>query len=329
MNRMAMWVTLGLVALAVAGCDSKSLGAAGVTTPTDPDAAGELLIPSDPDQAGTVDTSGAGTDTTVVGPPPTNHEPDGMTAIFYMDGTTKDWGSRITGYGGDWGDPKEGATGPFTGKVSVVDDLGAPRGKAVEVRWDVGDGGFGAAAFINNNFGGPYREVYYRFIFRFNPNWEQHPATTKFMLYGTEKSNSQFVINIVQRPGIGDNLLWLADQSAAGDAITLQPIWGKIEDFLVTWGDWHVIELHHVLNSAPDAADGYVRAWLDGKEMGPIMTWVTHGDFDFSAPNWEFHSGTEFWNGVQLGSYWGGSGTKSQSDWMRWGEIYISVKDRR
>lgn len=255
------------------------------------------------------------------------NEPAGMTKIFQMNGTTKDWGDQFN-YGKKWGNPKEGSTGPFTERVSVVNDGDAPSGKAVQVEWRKGDNsGFAGAAFWNDwtDEYGYLDEIYIRTTFRYSPNWDHHSSgTTKLFYYGAgDRSATEFYPQMYAY--WGGELRW-RDQSGSGD----DGVFSSVDpDGDLAAGQFHTLEIHHVAQSQSGASDGSVRIWLDGKE---IDTWQRLGgkeSIKLSNPRWSWlgNESNVGFSGVQLGTYWGGSGdSKDHDDWMRWGEIYISGK---
>ena len=261
-------------------------------------------------------------------PPPSGdfHEPAGMTQIFSMDGTSKNWGPQWR-YGSKWGDPTEGSAGPFTERVSVVSDSKAPNGKAVQVQWKIGDGdGFGGAAFWDwEDDIGLQKELYIRATFMYSSNWQQHSSnTTKIFYYGagSRGGTTQFYPQMNADPG---KLRW-RDQSGDGDDGVFTPTSGGG----ISVGVYHTLEIYQVAQSRVGAKDGRVRVWLDGVE---ITDWkwlgTTDGGTDLTKAAWNFiGQGTHpYFRGIQLGTFWGGSGdTKHVNDYMRWGSFYISGK---
>ena len=255
-----------------------------------------------------------------------SNEPPGMTEIFYMDGTTKDWGPLIDMYGVAWGDPSEGSAGPFTGNVSVVDDPDAPNGRAVQQDWPVGRGsGFNGVPIMDwtDEFG--YQsELYIRLGFRYSQNWQQHSGVDKIFYYGAGSTGTATEFFPAIRGG--GQTLTFRNQSGSSD----NAMFGSTRR--IVWGRYHMLEIHHVANSSPGVADGRLRVWLDGQL---ILEWDDYSDglnqlVDLDAARWEWigagESRTGF-KGGQFAPYWGGSNdVKAVADWFRWGELYISGK---
>ena len=254
------------------------------------------------------------------------NEPPGMTEIFYMDGTTKDWGPLIDLYGVAWGDPAEGGAGPFTGNVSVLDDADAPNGRAVQQDWPVGRGsGFNGVPIMDwtDEFG--YQsEIFIRLGFRYSSNWQQHSGIDKIFYYGAGSTGTATEFFPAVRGG-GQILAFRVQSGSTNN--TMFGSTGRI-----VWGDYHVLEIHHVANSASGIFDGSLRVWLDGEL---VQEWDDFSDgvnqlVDLSVPQWEWiglgETETGF-KGGQFAPYWGGSGdVKQVADWFRWGELYISGK---
>ena len=242
-----------------------------------------------------------------------------MTTVFVMDGTTKDWGSLIANYGAKWGDPSEGSTGPFTGNVSVVTDPAAPNGKAVQVDYPAGSGaGFSGAAFIND-LGAPYREIYVRVVAMWSSGWQQHSSgTTKLFYYGVIGTTNAFY---PQGNGAGWQMRWRDQSGVDDDGVFQHPTFFPP-------GKYYTLEIHHVMELSKGSNDGYMRMWLDGMELVDSWNNLTTGQKQGQPydPQWSWHDGARF-GALQLGTYWGGSGdSKTQDDYMRWGEIYVSAK---
>jgi hypothetical protein len=197
----------------------------------------------------------------------------------------------------------------------------------VQIQWQAGDGdGFGGAAFWDwEDDVGLQREIYIRATVMYSTNWQQHSSnTTKIFYYGagSKGSTTQFYPQMNNDPG---TLRW-RDQSGDGDSGVFDPTSGG--SFAL--GVYHTLEIHQVAQSSVGASDGRVRIWLDGVE---ITDWrwlgTTSGGSDLSDPIWNFiGEGTHpYFRGIQLGTYWGGSGdTKTVNDYMRWGSFYISGK---
>ncbi len=254
--------------------------------------------------------------------PSTFHEPAGMTTIFNMTGNTKDWdstaynGSSIIFYGKNWGNPAEGSTGPFTGRVSVVDDPAAPYGKAVQVLFPNGTGeGFSGLAVLS--FGQPYRKMYLRATFEYNPDWQQHPSgTTKLFYYGIPGHLNAFY---PQMHGSSWNMRW-RDQYSGANALTADP---DVPAYFPP-GSYHTLEIYQV-ESHSGASDGSMTLWLDGKKIDVWKDLAIGSLVNLTQPVYNF-TGGQLLDGAQLGTYWGGSGGfhKTQNDWMRWGDIFIA-----
>lgn len=212
-----------------------------------------------------------------------------------------------------------GGTKVFTRNVSVVLDNGAPNGKAVQVDFWTGQGdGFAGAAFING-FSASYREFYIRTVFKYSANWQQHPSgTTKLFYYGITPQPTEFY---PQGNGSEWTIRWRDQGGNDDDGVFVHPT-------TFPPGVYHTLEIHHVMESSDGANDGYVRIWLDGVELRDSWNNLTAGQKNgqLHTPQWSWENGGRL-NGAQLGTFWGGTGgTKSQDDWMRWGEIYISGK---
>ena len=215
------------------------------------------------------------------------NEPAGLTPIFSMDGTSKNWGPQWR-YGKKWSD-----------RVSVVTDPAAPSGKAVQVDWMPGDGdGFAGAAFWNWQRETLLDEVYIRVTFMYSKNWQQHASnTTKIFYYGAGSvgNTSQFYPQMNGTPGI---LRW-RDQSGTGDDGVFNPATGGG----VSLGVYHTLEIYHKAQSRVGASDGSVRIWLDGKE---IQSWDwfggPSGKVKLSDSRWKFIGKGDhpYFTGIQL-----------------------------
>jgi hypothetical protein len=255
----------------------------------------------------------ASTQVTVIAPSQAAgpNEPIGMTPLFHLDGTTLDLGSRYS-YGAKWTDGRH---------VVVVDDTDAPKGKAVEMRWFLGEDEGGAGGVFWNRFSQngsgitPQREIYIRAVFKFSPTWETHPGGNKLWYHGTvDRVGSQGAVQLYAsvQPSLQARVV---DQSGDGT----RGVWGGGS---AAWGVYHTLEVYQRAQTAAGVADGVIRVWLDGVLIKYDPAVMIH-DASTGYNDMRF-------DGLQFFSYWGGSGgyTKSVSpyDWLRWGEFYMSGK---
>lgn len=78
-------------------------------------------------------------------------------------------------------------------------------------------------------------------------------------------------------------------------------------------GQWHLVELHVVGNTA-GAADGLIRWWLDGVKIGEYT-------------GLQFNNAATFWTQFNLTSvYGGGSSVVPADQYLRFDDAYLSVK---
>ena len=244
---------------------------------------------------------------------PGRYEPAGMSSIIDQDACTKNLGGSWT-YGQAW-----------QNNVTVVGDNSTPSGCALETLYPAGRGdGFSGAAFLND-WGARPNTLYIRLLFKYDANWQQHNSnTTKIIYYGGGSGNQAAEFYPSYRSG-GD--LQMRDQSGSG----MDVIW-RSRSQPIPLGQWHELEIVHIAGSAPGAADGWMRIYVDGSEVTGWASIPMSGGAPSSQPSdavWQWFDSNEpvTFKGIQWGSYWGGSGdVRQHDDRMWWGGLYVSGK---
>lgn len=237
-----------------------------------------------------------------------DNEPEGLTPILTVDGSSKDWpGFRA---GRAWLDDS---------KVGIVSDRASKYGKAIEKRFRIGDkAGWHGAITTQHLPGGPFRELYYRIVFRLSPTWQWHPSGGKYFYYGTVKHATRGYLGW---DGSG-RPTWVDFGSGVG-------LYRPNDMPPISRDRYHTIELHH--GASTNGTNGFLRMWVDGVEVERFNLVGNPAQKNVQLVNREWRAtkglADKRLDALQAFMYWGGQGNaKRVNDWIRLSELYISGK---
>lgn len=254
-------------------------------------------------------TRGQRSESKVAGPAWPDNEPAGLEPVLSVDGSAKEWPGFREGRA--WMDDRN---------VRIVSDPASKYGHAIEKRFRIGDeGGWHGNVRSRRLPGGPFRELYYRIVFRVAPNWQWHRSGGKYFYYGTTRHATRGYLGW---DGAG-RPTWVDFGSGVGlyRPNGIQPI---------SRDRYHTIELHH--GASTDGANGFIRMWIDGAEVESFNLVGDPAQNRVQLLNREWRStqglADKRLDGLQAFMYWGGQGdTKRVNDWIRLSELYISGKE--
>lgn len=235
-----------------------------------------------------------------------DHKPAGMRTIFAIDGSSTNIGSGFPGIARIDRD-----------RARVVSDGASKYGKAIEKRFRIGDGagwnGVVATSFLP---GGPYRELYYRIVFRLSPNWQWHHSGGKYFYYGTTQHATR---GFLGWDGSG-RTVWVDRGSGVGmyRANRIPPI---------SRDEYHTIEAHH--RASTNGANGFLRMWVDGVKVDSYNLVGNRAQNNVRLENREWLAtmglADKRLDRIQAFMFWGGQGdVKRVNDWVRLSELYIA-----
>lgn len=238
-----------------------------------------------------------------------DNEPAGLKPIFKVYGST-------THFNPDY---FHGVTRIDESRVRVVSDPASKYGKAIEKRYRIGDGaGWNGGVVTAHLPAGPYRELYFRIVFRVSANWQWHKAGGKYLYYGAADLRGGDATPFV--------LGWQGDGTsfwtASGNGRHVPNNVPRI-----TRDKYHTIEIHHAASTS--GANGSLRMWVDGVE---VKSFNVLGDRSRNAvklmnQEWRATRGLadKRLDRLQAFMFWGGQGdVKRVNDWVRLSELYIS-----
>lgn len=237
-----------------------------------------------------------------------DNEPEGLTPILTVDGSSKEWpGFRA---GRAWlGDSI----------VRIVSDPASKYGKTIEKRFRIGDkGGWHGSIVTRSLQGGPFSELYYRIVFRVSPNWQWHRSGGKYFYYGTVRHATRGYLGW---DGSG-RPTWVDFGSGVG-------LYRPNDIPPISRHGYHTIELYHGASTA--GANGFLRMWVDGVEVGSFNLVGNRAQNHVRLVNREWLAtkglADKRLDALQAFMYWGGQGdVKRVNDWIRLSELYISGK---
>jgi hypothetical protein len=227
------------------------------------------------------------------------HEPAGMTVI-------SDDGFSSLGY--PW------RYTPSHASARIVADTTAPESPTNVLQFDfpVGytGGGYAPARVDAPSLGTNRRQIYWGFVFKANASWQDHLTGVNKLGYGW----------------LGDTtfgLTWYwARESRGGEGATkmLSVFVGpnyyhfnRRDAFSLEPGAWYKVEVYLEVSSAPGAADGSVRVWVNDTLCSEYVGIVTP---------------TGVLKDIYFAPTWGGTGgvAKLHDDYLRFDHVRLSVK---
>lgn len=238
-----------------------------------------------------------------------DHEPAGLRTIFTVDGSTTHFGSEYF----------YGVARVNENRVRVVSDAASKYGKAIEKRYRIGDeSGWNGGVVTTHLPGGPYRELYYRIVFRLSSNWQWHHSGGKYFYYGTTRHSTRGHLGW-DRAG---RTAWTDFGSGVGmyRPNGIPPI---------SRDEYHTIEVHH--GASTNGGNGFLRMWVDGVrvESYNLVGNPTQNNVRLENRQWLATTGLadKRLDRIQAFMFWGGQDdVKRVNDWVRLSELYISGK---
>ncbi len=291
-----------------------------------------------PTRAAPADTSARGTAHGAAARRPSstwpNNEPAGLTRLVAADGSDKFYFAPRTNVfaGARWTDTVPRPASDNLPPVAVVADPASKYGHVIQKWYYAGedDGWHGIYALQGPpGFGSAtgYRQLYFRMVARFSPNWQWHLTNTQKLFYfGAQRnvgSPVQFFLSV------SPNAIDFVDQS--GDPSTTGDYRCGARGLGITAGQYFTVELWIQANSANGIADGNARVWINGTEITQRLsalpsTWSYTGSYGLANRAWLDRPGrSTTFNGVQTFLYWGGSGDRKRvNDHFDVSEFYVS-----
>lgn len=194
--------------------------------------------------------------------------------------------------------------------VRIVSDPVSKYGNAIEKRSRAGDESGRHGSIVTRSLpGGPFRELYYRIVFRVSPNWQWHRSGDKYFYYGIMEHATRGYLGW---DGSG-RPTWVDFGSGVG-------LYRPNDIPPISRDRYHTIELYH--GASTNGANGFLRMWVDGVE---VENFNLAGDpsqkrVRLLDREWRSTQGLadKRLDGLQAFMYWGGQGDVERvNDWIR------------
>jgi uncharacterized protein YjdB len=262
--------------------------------------------------------------------------PTGLTTVIDARGDDKYYGrapapspgnAYIVGdinFGAGWTDTPTSST---TSGVWIVNDAAAPSGKSIQKNYPAGaTQGFNGQ--VTAGFG-PWKAFHVRMTIMYSPNWQS--MADKWFYFGSDGARAIFYFGISPQ----GTLQFHAQNTGPG--IVTGPDGAAVyrSQTDISFGVYHTLEVYAVAQSAPGAPDANFWVWFDGKPVtqwqflkgtdprnGSVRSLTNLNLFDVGTTNLERMT----YGGFQEFVYWGGTGTKTQNDWVRQAEFLVQGK---
>jgi uncharacterized protein YjdB len=262
--------------------------------------------------------------------------PTGLTTVIDSRGDDKYYGrppAPIPGNAYIVGDINFGAgwtatpTNSTTPGVWIVNDAASPFGKAIQKNYPIGaTQGFNGQ--VTAGFG-PWKAFHVRMTLMYSPNWQL--MADKWFYFGSDGARAIFYFGISPQ----GTLQFHAQNTGPG--IVTGPDGAAVyrSQTPISFGVYHTLEVYAAAQTAPGTNDANFWVYLDGKPVtqwqflkgtdprnGSVRNLTNLNLFGVGTTNLERMT----YGGFQEFVYWGGTGTKTQNDWVRQAEFLVQGK---